>query len=359
MKSTIYKYLSLMFLKKFFYVTLVFICLIFILSLLEEINFFKNNNNNLITPLLSTALNTPSVLFEIFPFIILISTQFLFLNLIENKELNALKINGISNIKIILCLLLNTFVIGIILILFYYQFSSKLKFIYLDMKNSYSNDNKYLAVVTNNGLWIKDEIDDKILSVNSTEIKNKFPIKNSIPEFDKNFRLNRVIESDKIDIGKKKWVILNPVVSNNNQTAKIDGNITINTHFDYFKINSLYRDLSSLNFFEINKLKEEFIFLGYSTKEIDSKLNSLYSYPIYLTLMTLITSILMFRIQVNKPLIFHLIISILLSVLIYYLTYLFRILGENEKLPLEVSSWLPLVVLFLFSSLGIVRINEK
>ena len=86
MKSTIYKYLSLMFLKKFFYVTLVFICLIFILSLLEEINFFKNNNNNLITPLLSTALNTPSVLFEIFPFIILISTQFLFLNLIETKN---------------------------------------------------------------------------------------------------------------------------------------------------------------------------------------------------------------------------------------------------------------------------------
>ena len=127
----------------------------------------------------------------------------MFLNLIENKELNALKINGISNIKIILCLLLNTFVIGIILILFYYQFSSKLKFIYLDMKNSYSNDNKYLAVVTNNGLWIKDEIDDKILIVNSKEIKNKFLIKNSISEFDKNFRLNRVIESDKIDIGKK------------------------------------------------------------------------------------------------------------------------------------------------------------
>ena len=155
MKSTLYKYLSQMFIKKFVNVTLNFICLIFILNLLEEINFFKNNNDNLITPLLSTALNTPSVLFEIFPFIFLISTQFFFLNLIESKELNALKTNGISNIKIILCLLLNTFVIGVILILFYYQFSSKLKFIYLDIKNSYSNDNKYLAVVTNNGYGLK------------------------------------------------------------------------------------------------------------------------------------------------------------------------------------------------------------
>ena len=30
------------------------------------------------------------------------------------------------------------------------------------MKNKYSGDNKYLAIVTENGLWIKDEIDNKI-----------------------------------------------------------------------------------------------------------------------------------------------------------------------------------------------------
>ena len=40
--------------------------------------------------------------------------------------------------------------------------SSTMKFAYLDLKNDYSNDNKYLAVVTENGLWIKDEIDEKI-----------------------------------------------------------------------------------------------------------------------------------------------------------------------------------------------------
>ena len=66
MKGTLYRYLSQMFLRKFIYVTLIFLCLIFILSLLEEINFFKDNNDNLVTPLLSTALNTPSVLFKFF-----------------------------------------------------------------------------------------------------------------------------------------------------------------------------------------------------------------------------------------------------------------------------------------------------
>ena len=118
----------------------------------------------------------------------------------------------------------------------------------LRYKKFIPNDNKYLAVVTNNGLWIKDEINKKILIVNSQEIQDKFLINNSISEFDENFQLIRVIESKKIDISKKKWIIIDPVISSDNKTSKINGKLLINSHFDFLKINSLYRDLSSLNF---------------------------------------------------------------------------------------------------------------
>ena len=96
--------------------------------------------------------------------------------------------------------MLTSFVLGIVIIMFYYQFSAKLKFIYLDLKNSYSEDNKYLAIVTKNGLWIKDEIDNKILIINSMEINENYLLNNSITEFDNNFVLLKVIEAPKIDI---------------------------------------------------------------------------------------------------------------------------------------------------------------
>ena len=35
------------------------------------------------------------------------------------------------------------------------------KFQYSNIKNSFSKDNKYLAMVTDSGLWIKDEISNK------------------------------------------------------------------------------------------------------------------------------------------------------------------------------------------------------
>ena len=39
-------------------------------------------------------------------------------------------------------------------------------------------DEKYLAVITKNGLWIKDIIDKKIYIINSSKIDNQFLIDN-------------------------------------------------------------------------------------------------------------------------------------------------------------------------------------
>ena len=65
---------------RFTYVTLVFSSLVFILNVLEELKFFSNNDEiGIGLPVLLTLLNFPSILFEIFPFIILITTQFFFM----------------------------------------------------------------------------------------------------------------------------------------------------------------------------------------------------------------------------------------------------------------------------------------
>ena len=102
----------------------------------------------LLFPFILTLSNAPSVLFEIFPFIFLISSQFFFLELIDKNELEFLKVHGLNNIKIIKILSSTSIILGIFLILMFYQISSQLKFLYFDLKNDYSKDDKYLSVVT-------------------------------------------------------------------------------------------------------------------------------------------------------------------------------------------------------------------
>ena len=135
------KYIIKKFLNKFIFISLIFLSLIFILNIFEEISFFKNISTTILTPYFLTFLNTPIILFELFPFIFLLSTQ-LFLNeiLIKN-ELTLLKNVGLSNLKIITTLFFFSVFIGFLIIVLYYNLASKFKFYYTDIKNNYSNDN--------------------------------------------------------------------------------------------------------------------------------------------------------------------------------------------------------------------------
>ena len=75
--------------------------------------------------------------------------------------------------------------------------------------------------------------------------------------------------------------------------------------------------------------------------------------------MTVFGSIVMLNIRRNKSKIFHIIVGTLFSVLIYYLNYFSGLLGQNERLPEILSIWLPLIIISLFCSVGLVNINEK
>ena len=352
-------YLIKLFLKKIILLSGVFLSLIFILSIFEEISYFKDIDVDIYFPILLTVLNAPSTLFEIFPFIFLISSQLFFLELIDKNELEFLKVHGLNNIKIIKILSSTSIVLGIFLILLFYQISSQLKFLYFDLKNDYSKDDKYLAVITENGLWIKDELGDKKYVINASKINGNYLENVSVAEFDLNSKLKQMIESEKVDVSSQEWKIFNPTISFNNSTKKLQNDISIFTHFDLQKINSMFRNLSSLNIFELKKLKRDYEELGYSTFEIISHLNKLYSFPVYLSITAALSAIIMLNIKRNKPIIYHIISGVLFSVIIYYLVYLFSLLGQSGKIPLLASTWLPLLLLIIFISIGLVRINEK
>jgi lipopolysaccharide export system permease protein len=352
-------YLIRLFIKRLLLTSVIFLSLIFILSVFEEISFFKKSDVNLSFPYLIALLNTPSALFDVFPFIFLIATQFFFIYLIKKGELDVLKISGLTNFYIIKILAFVSFIIGLLIITFYYSFSSKLKFLYLDLKNAYSNDNKYLATVTKNGLWIKDEIDNHTYIVNANRIDDNYLKEVSIFKFDKNFALLEVAISSKVNVSNTLWVISSPTITIGNLSKVYEDNITMKSNFDQKKINTLFDNLSSLNVSELIDQKSDFEKLGYSTIEIETYMHRLASFPFFLTIMTMLSCVIMLNIKKNKSVIFHIILGIFLSVVIYYSSYLFNLLGENEKIPTILSTWFPLFIILVFITIGLIRINEK
>ena len=353
------KYLINNFIRIFFKTTFVFFFLIVLLNILEEINFFKNEESvSMILPIKLTLLNTPTVLFDIFPFIFFITTQFFFIKILDNQEIQVLKFYGISNFQIIKILALATFIISIIINLFFYNISAKLKFGYLEIKNSYSNDDKYLATITDNGMWIKDEINNNFNIIHASKIQGTSLINIEIMQFDKNFNLEQSIFSKKANIKKKEWTLKHVKISKDNKIIDID-ELLFESNFNSEKINKLFSNLYSLTFFELKELKQNYFNLGYTTAEVDSHFNTLYKYSFYTTLMTIFACVIMFYIKRNRSKVFYLILGIIVSVVIYYINYFSNILGQNLNLSPLFSSSAPLIILLLISSIQLININEK
>ena len=348
------------FLSRFLLITLIFSSLIFIMNILEELKFFSDNNEiGIGFPILLTTLNLPSILFEIFPFIILISTQFFFIKFQFNDEILIFKNNGINNLKLISYLCLLTFFLGLIIIFIFQAISSNMKNNYLEFKNKYTKDNKYLAVVNENGLWIKDKLDNKYMIIHSAEIEKNILKNLVISIYDDDFRNENSIIANQADITNNVWVINNAISIDSFGNVEKKDKINFKTNFDYIKINSLFSNLESLSIFELYQQRKDYESVGLNTLEVDIYLNKIFSIPISLIIFAILSSILMLNVKQKKSKSFILILGILLSVTIYYIYYFFGLLGANNKIPILLAIWLPNLILFLSCMIGLVNINEK
>ena len=335
-----------------------FFIIILITNILEQIEFFKNIDLSFFYLFFLSLLNTPSVLFEILPFIFLLGTQVFFIHLIDKNELQVFKYSGLNNIKIIKILGLYSFILGIIMVIFFYNGSSILKNSYLLIKNNYSDDNKYLAVITENGLWIKDEINDNINIINARQVNNEFLLNVSITKFNKDFDLVEVLQSERVDITSKKWKIFNPITLKGNSQSNLN-ELILHSNFDLQKINSLFSNLSSLSIIDLITLRKSYMSLNYSVTDINSHLLKIVSYPLYLTLITIFSAIIMFNIGYQKNTFYKITLGIFLSVIIYYINNFLSVLGTNEKIPVTLSIFLPLIILSIINFISIIKLNEK
>ena len=359
MLKTLDKYFISLFYKKLLTLSVIFFSLSFTLTIFEEITFLSDSASAFYLPFMLAIFDAPTTLLEIFPFVILITAQLFFIDLIKKKENEIIKINNLNNFYIIKLLALCSFLFGIIVITIYYPISSKLKFIYSDIKNVYSDDGKYLKHLNDNGIWIKDEFNNEIFIINGASKKDPFLEDVFISKFNSDFDLIENIFAENVNITNDRWIIENPIIFKDNRRTRLKEAITLNTHFNIDKINSAFRNLNSFNLFQLIDIKKENVILGYSSQDVDLHFLKIISLPIYFTILVIISSIIMLNIKKNKPYIFHVLLGISLSVIIYYINNIFNVFGLTNKIPIYLSIFFPMIFLGIISIVGLIRINEK
>tara|TARA_Y100000741_G_scaffold241815_1_gene185251 strand:- start:5262 stop:6344 length:1083 start_codon:yes stop_codon:yes gene_type:complete len=352
------KYLIKTYFYNFFIISIIFLCLGFILNFFEELKFFDDYDVESYYPLLLALFNTPSILFELFPFIFLIATKFFFIHLNDRNEIEILKNNGINYFKFLSILSVISIFTGIIILVFYYTFSSSLKNHYYNLKNNFSDKHEYLAVVNESGLWIKEEIDGIVNIIHAKKFQQNLIEEITITQTNPKFKKPRTIVAEKADISKKLWKLSNIKSIDYKGENKKFSSFDYKSSFNGEIIANLFSNLNSLNIYQLYELSENYTKIGYSTTNVMVHLNKLYSMPIFFLLMTLLGFLIMVKFKFIKTKFFTIVIGVFVSVIVYYINYFSSVFGANETLPIALSIWLPHLILLLICSLGMVKIDE-
>ena len=173
MNNILIKYMLKGYLSNLLKIILFFYCFGVILNLFEEIEYFKDQEASLLTPLLLTTLFIPGMILKLLPFIIFLSSLKFLMDMRNNKDLLSIKIFGFSNLKIFLILAFTSFLLGWIILIFISPVTSSMSKYYEKTKSYYSKDIDHLVSFNRNGLWIKENLKDgqRIISAKNDEPK--------------------------------------------------------------------------------------------------------------------------------------------------------------------------------------------
>lgn len=362
MNKIMFKYLLSGFFKTIFKVVLIFYCFGIILNLFEEIEFFKNLNVSILKPVILTSLFIPSMIIKLLPFIVFISSLWFLLHLRNSNDLLTLKVFGYSNFKIFFTLAMTSFILGWVVLFSFNPITSGMMKLYEQTKAEYSRDIDHLVSINKNGLWIKENLNDEYRIITADETKGKMLKNLQIFHFDSNNNLKEKIYSKSADISNNNWV-LNKVLIKEVNNGIIDSRIVekynINSTYDHNKINNLFRNFDTISFPNLILKYKNLQDKGYNKIHLDQNLNSMLAMPFFLFIMTALSSILSMGTLKKSNNFSFIVVGLIACVLVYYFKDLSLALGQTNRIPLSLAAWIPIITIGLFSSIGILQINEK
>ena len=354
-------YLAREFLKITINMSLVFFALGFIVNLFEEINFFKDFDVGIEVPIILSVLYVPNLLYNALPFVILLSGIWFFQKIKKTDEIIAMKVSGMSNFSVIMVPSIISVILGVFVVTSINPITSVLVKKYETIRGSYEKEQNYLAAITVNGIWIKEKNFGKNYIIRSQNLDNQSLINLTIYEFDYNNNFLKRIEAKSADISSLNWKLKDAKIIDKDGkiVSKNIDNLSYQSMYDIKKIKSLYSNLDTISFWNLEKEIELLEERGYSTDEMRSKFQRSLAFPFFLLSMILLSGVFTLGMRLKENNWTYIFTAIITSVLIFYFNDFSAALGKTGKLPIEVAVWMPITIIFIFGAVGLIHANQK
>jgi lipopolysaccharide export system permease protein len=363
-----FKSINLYLIKEFLKSLLIVLCVMFsivlLITLLEELNYFKAKQDlKFITFIIFTFLKIPNLLFNLFPFIVLFSGIVFYLKIYNFNEVISLRVMGYSNVQIILIPALTCFIMGYLLVFLIVPFTSSMLKYYEEIKSEYEQT-KNLVFVNETGIWIidKNENDKNIIRIDKID-KNFSNIKQiTIYNYDKDNNFIKRIDANEGTIDNTDWQLsnVNIISSYNKKTSEnYFNNYTYKSNIKINELKNIYKNTETASLLDINK---EMLILedkGYSITDLRIRYQKLISFPIYLLAMSILSGLMIINLGKTSNYLKYGSYGVIISIVIYFLNDLSITIAKSGIISVDFSVWIPIFLIILINLVGITQVNAK
>jgi len=357
-------YLIQRFVISFFKTFLTFLLLLYFVSLLDEFNLFRKNEEvSFLTYIILSIYKMPSIIFNVFPFIMLFSGIFFFLKIYNDNEIIPIRIAGFSNLKILIIPSTIAFIFGYMLIFFFSPLSSFFSKNYENLKKNF-NQEQNLFFFNQTGTWLVEEKNEEKFIIRigkfAKDLKSVEDI--TIFNFDKKDNFLKRYDSKTAIVEKKNLILQDVKISIETSKKKNISNLKefkLDTSYDLSDLKKYYKSPETISFLD---LKEEIKFyekLGYNTLDLIIRYKMIFTLPIYLFSMVFLSGLMIINLQKTSNTFFYTIAGVLISVGFHFLSNFSQTLTKSEVINIDFSVWIPIFVIFLINLIGIIQVNAK
>jgi len=355
------KYISINFIKVFFYVLLTLSGIIFLITFLEKVKSANIPSNIL---LLNILYELPTYLGTLLPFSILISSMILIYKLENTSELTIIRGSGVSVWQFITPIILISMIIGIIYTTGINPLSVHLKHVNKELEKTYKLSTTDIDLkYTNRGFWLKEQNDQSQSFVYAEEIQKKNNYLSAkyitIFELDKNKNFVQRIEAKEGNI-KDNLIEMNNVnilvPAKKIQTFKTylhPTNLSLQKLTDNFELPdavSFWKLPQMINFFDKN---------GFPIRNYQITYYKLIFLPISLIAMAIFGAI--FSLSTNtrdvkSPM--KIIFGTGMGFIIFFMNQVFMTFGKAGTLPIIISTGSIPILIILLSILSLLTTED-
>lgn len=301
----------------------------------------------------------------VFPFVLMVAAMITFWRLSKNNEFVVIRSTGISIFSFLKPLIIVTFILGLINIMFFNPVAARLYEWHEVLSYRLASHNPNAMLFSSKGLWIRESIEDnKVLLIQAKTLRQE-PDKTiwmrdvSITELNQVSQITKSYEAYFATLEGNVFHLKDVKVLIGGQPVQTLSDYAYETNIDMQRIKENFIEPDAISFWQLPDTISFYERAGFSARQHWMRYLNLLISPFLLVGMLLIAAIFMLQNTLRgSAVMWRVIFSIITGFTIYFLSQVIYAFGSNGYIPVWFAVSSPTIIIILLTTSMLIRADE-